>query len=91
MSDDLEQRVRSVVASVVPRGDLAYAIEMGSPLRSIGFDSLAFMELIARLELTFNIQVLEQDLDQYRFSTVSEIMHYVATKTGLNRETAINS
>jgi len=43
------------------------------------------------LELTFNIQVLEQDLDEYRFSTVSEIMHYVATKTGLNRETAINS
>jgi|HubBroStandDraft_6_1064221.scaffolds.fasta_scaffold242809_2 acyl carrier protein len=88
MSEELEQRVRQLVASVLPRPDLAYTVELDSPLRGIGFDSLAFMELIANLEVAFDVRMLEEDLDQYSFRTTSEIMHYVAAKNGFNSETA---
>lgn len=80
MSEALEQQVREVVASVLPRPDLAYTVELDSPLAGIGFDSLAFMQLVANLETAFNVQMLEEDLDQYSFRTTSEIMHYVAVK-----------
>jgi acyl carrier protein len=88
MSAELEQRVRQLVASVLPRPDLAYTVELDLPLRGIGFDSLAFMELIANLEVAFDVRMLEEDLDQYSFRTTSEIMHYVAAKNGFSSETA---
>jgi acyl carrier protein len=78
---EIEQRVREVIASVLPRAELAFTVELESPLRGVGFDSLALMELIANLELVFNITVLEEDLDQYTFLTTAEVMHYVAAKT----------
>lgn len=82
MSAPLEQRVRELVASVLPRTDLAYTVELDAPLRTVGFDSLAMMGLITNMELTFDIRVLEEDLDRYAFQTVSDVLHYVAAKTG---------
>jgi acyl carrier protein len=88
MSEELEQRVRQLIASVLPRPDLAYNAELDSPLRGIGFDSLAFMELIANLEVAFDVRMLEEDLDHYSFRTTSEIMRYIAAKNGISGETA---
>jgi acyl carrier protein len=84
MNEELERRVRQLVASALPRPDLAYTVEADSPLRGIGFDSLAFMELIANLELAFDLQMREEDLDLYSFRTTSEIMYYIAAKKGLS-------
>jgi acyl carrier protein len=78
---ELEQRVREVIASVLPRAELALTVALETPLRSVGFDSLALMELIANLELAFDLTVLEEDLDRYTFRTTAEILHYVAAKT----------
>lgn len=80
MSQALEQRVREVVAPALPRADLAYTIEADAPLRNVGFDSLGLMGLIANLELEFNIQVAEDDLDNYSFQTIAGILHYVTVK-----------
>jgi acyl carrier protein len=81
MSQALEQRVRELVASVLPRTDLAYTVALDLPLRTVGFDSLAFMGLITNMELQFDIRVLEEDLDRYAFQTMSDVLFYVAAKT----------
>ena len=74
----MEERIKRMMVRRFPctGPDLGYT----DRLRTKGFTSLMFVELILSLEEEFGIEILDEEIGPGRFSTVERIAEYVRCK-----------
>lgn len=54
--------------------------DLARPLRGLGLDSVAMIELIPALEVEFRIRVLDEEITPERFQSIDSIAGYVEGK-----------
>ncbi|HSB04096.1 MAG TPA: acyl carrier protein [Thermodesulfobacteriota bacterium] len=74
----MEERIKEMMVRRFPGvgSNLGYT----DLLRTKGFTSLMFVELILSLEEEFTIEILDEEIGPGRFSTVERIAEYVRCK-----------
>lgn len=75
---DVVEKVRQVVEQVL--GRRVGPEETARPLRNLGLDSVAMIELIPALEAEFRIRVLDEEITPERFQSIDSIAGYVEGK-----------
>lgn len=74
----MEERIKGMMAKRFPC--TGPNLEYTDHLRTKGFTSLMFVELILSLEEEFNIEILDEEIGPGRFSTIERIAEYVRCK-----------
>lgn len=80
--DDLVERIRPMVAQVLPRTRSTIHLGRDDFLAAHGMDSLRLMMLISALQREFSILVLEDDLLDENFASIGALAAFVAAKGG---------
>jgi acyl carrier protein len=68
------------LASALPRPELAEGLAKDRALSDYGIDSLGLLQVIAGIESTFGIKVLDEDLDDQNFTTLASLDRWLDTK-----------
>jgi acyl carrier protein len=73
--DDIETRVRSVIARIIPEVDPSSLKGSDHLIDNLGADSQNTFELVMAIEREFGIQI--SDVDAETFQTVQQIVNFV--------------
>jgi len=76
----MRDRIRSILASISPQGNLDAVADADSLLNAGVIDSLAMMDLVQQLETDFGIRVSEEELVPENFESVEAIAAFLAGK-----------
>lgn len=73
--DDIETRVRSVIAQNIPEGNSSTLKGADHVIGNLGADSINAVELVMAIEQEFDIEISDEDAE--RFQTVQQIVDFV--------------
>jgi acyl carrier protein len=76
MSDDLREKLRSIVAEVAEIDE----VPDGTPFKDLGIDSMMAIEIVADVERAFKIKIPETELEQV--TDLDSVVKLVQTKLG---------
>ncbi len=76
----LEDRLRELLASILPRREVAHTLDAMAGLREAGLDSFRLMQLISDLEDTFHITLGDDDLVDHNFSTLAALRDFISNR-----------
>jgi acyl carrier protein len=76
MSDDLREKLRSIVAEVAEIDDVPNA----TPFKDLGIDSMMAIEIVADIERAYKIKVPETELEQ--ITDLDSVVRLVQSKLG---------
>lgn len=86
---ELDERTQTVQVKVIELASMSLGRDLGISAvdellygTETGFDSIALMEFILRLEEKFGISIPDEDLDPEIFGTVKTIVAYVLRRLG---------
>lgn len=74
----LVEAVRQLVERILGQG--VGPEDLATPLRGLGLDSVAMIELIPALEVEFQIRVLDEEITPEHFRSIDSVAGYVAGK-----------
>jgi acyl carrier protein len=76
----VKQNEEAVLAALGQLGPiLKHVPTLESRLSDLGLDSLAFIELVASLELSYGLMISDEEVQQ--FATVADIVQYLEERT----------
>jgi acyl carrier protein len=78
----LAERLRAILAEVLPRAGTADRLELDDSLRAAGLDSMRMVMLISLLQEEFGFTVEEDDLREENFASVRALAAFIESKTG---------
>ena len=76
MSDDLREKLRSIVAEVAEIDE----VPNGTPFKDLGIDSMMAIEIVADIERAYKIKVPETELEQ--ITDLDSVVRLVQSKLG---------
>ena len=76
MSDDLREKLRSIVAEVAEIDE----VPNGTPFKDLGIDSMMAIEIVADIERAYKIKVPETELEQ--ITDLDSVVRLVQQKLG---------
>jgi len=76
----LVDRLREILAEIMPRTGIASRLGPDDSLRAAGMDSMRMVMLISALQEQFNVIVEEEDLRDDNFASLSALASFVAAK-----------
>jgi acyl carrier protein len=76
MSDDLREKLRSIVAEVAEVDE----VPNGTPFKDLGIDSMMAIEIVADIERAYKIKVPETELEQ--ITDLDSVVRLVQSKLG---------
>ena len=85
MSNDIDQRVRAIIAKHLEI-DLSDVKPEASFIEDLGADSLAIVELVLAFEEDFEIDIPDEETERIR--TVQNAVEYIASRVNQGRPTA---
>lgn len=77
--DNIELSVRKLVSKMLGGVD-PEVINLKSPIRQLGLDSLGMMNMLLQVEKEFGFVIPEQDFVPKNFGTVGGIIDYLKTR-----------
>jgi acyl carrier protein len=77
----LLDRLRAVLAEVLPRTGIVNRLNLDDPLRGAGMDSMRMVMLISLLQEEFGFVVDEDDLREENFASLRALAAFVERKT----------
>ena len=80
MSASREPLLRGILASALPRPELAETLAVDGALSDHGIDSLGLLQVIAGLESTFGIKVEDEDLEDRNFASLASLSSWLDIK-----------
>ncbi len=85
MSNDIDQRVRAIIAKHLEI-DLSDVKPEASFIDDLGADSLAIVELVLAFEEEFEIDIPDEETERIR--TVQNAVEYISSRVNQGRTTA---
>jgi acyl carrier protein len=76
----MHEEIRKCLAELPTAGDVARLSDDASLLEAGVIDSVAMVDLIARLEKSYGITVAEDDMTPENFDSIAAISAYLAAK-----------
>lgn len=76
MSDDLREKLRSIVAEVAEIDE----VPDGTPFKDLGIDSMMAIEIVADVERAYKIKIPESELEQV--TDLDSVVRLVQSKLG---------
>jgi acyl carrier protein len=77
---DIQNTLRAILAEVAPSAALAPSLPVDMALSDAGIDSLAMLNLLARLETEFGVSVEDDDLDGDHFVSIASMVRFLNHK-----------
>ncbi|HEX9335222.1 MAG TPA: acyl carrier protein [Pseudonocardiaceae bacterium] len=69
MTENWDERYEKVLVGVLPRLDKAGSVAPDTNLRAVGMDSMAMVEIVARVESEYGIRLPDEALQTETFRT----------------------
>lgn len=66
----MEENIKKIICNILDRN---IVIDNREDIRAYGMDSLLKVQLVIKIEEEFNIEFVDEDLDQRNFASVDEI------------------
>lgn len=66
----MEENIKRIICNILDRN---IVIDNREDIRAYGMDSLLKVQLVIKIEEEFNIEFVDEDLDQRNFASVDEI------------------
>lgn len=66
----MEENIKKIICNILDRN---IVIDNREDIRAYGMDSLLKVQLVIKIEEEFNIEFVDEDLDQGNFASVDEI------------------
>lgn len=66
----MEENIKKIICNILDRN---IVIDNREDIRAYGMDSLLKVQLVIKIEEEFNIEFVDEDLDQRNFESVDEI------------------
>ena len=66
----MEENIKKIICNILDRN---IVIDNREDIRAYGLDSLLKVQLVIKIEEEFNIEFVDEDLDQRNFASVDEI------------------
>ena len=66
----MEENIKKIICNILDRN---IVIDNREDIRAYGMDSLLKVQLVIKIEEEFNIEFVDEDLDQRDFASVDEI------------------
>ncbi|MBA2497884.1 MAG: acyl carrier protein [Acidimicrobiia bacterium] len=81
MSDDVEQRVLTLLVEQVHLDLAAEGIDTGGSLvEDLGLDSVAILTLVSALEDEFGVELEDDEVTRERFASVASVVALIRSK-----------
>lgn len=76
----VEQKLRRLLADVMPRAEATLHLPATTNLRELGLDSFGLMQLLSELDHSFDITLDEDDLQDSHFESIATITAFIINK-----------
>lgn len=81
MSDDLDTRLRTIIASTLDRNIDPEKVTGNNLIDDLGISSVDALEVLIRIESAFGIMIADEDLSQDLVNSFDKLSAYVRGKT----------